>query len=91
MACVLSAASPGRSAALWERLPGLEGRICICAGQEDRKYVSLAYELEEAMMRDTKPGLQVSTKIIQKAGHAVHLEQPDTIAGLLTDLIDASL
>ena len=45
LAAVLSAASPGRQAPLWERLKELKAPALFVAGAEDTKFVTLAHRM----------------------------------------------
>ena len=61
----------------WDRLAGLAVPTLLIAGELDTKYVDIAHRMAAAL-----PDARV--EIIGGAGHACHLEQPETIAHLLT-------
>src|SRR4051812_49138187 len=61
----------------WERLGEVEVPVLLVAGALDTKYVDIA-----ARMADELPDALV--EVIDGAGHACHLEQPERFAHLLT-------
>jgi 2-succinyl-6-hydroxy-2,4-cyclohexadiene-1-carboxylate synthase len=77
----LRALGQGAQEALWHRLGDLEPPLLPVAGTLDDKYVDIAFEMARAVGPDTHPLL------IGGAGHAVHLEQPDSVASLLRRVV----
>ncbi len=59
----------GRQESLWRLLPSIDVPTFLIAGELDSKYCKISQEMLGAMPR-------ARLAIIQKAGHAVHLEQP---------------
>jgi 2-succinyl-6-hydroxy-2,4-cyclohexadiene-1-carboxylate synthase len=68
---------PGTQEPLWDRLGGLEPPFLPVAGTLDERYVDIAFEMARRVARGIHPLL------IGGAGHAVHLEQPAAVAGVL--------
>jgi 2-succinyl-6-hydroxy-2,4-cyclohexadiene-1-carboxylate synthase len=60
----------------WPRLGELRMPVLLIAGGLDTNYVDIAYRVREAI-----PNARV--EIVDGAGHACHLEQPDVIGQLL--------
>ena len=60
----------------WERLGELRMPVLLVVGERDTKYVAIAHEMAGAMPR-------VRVEVVPGAGHACHLEQPETFAHLL--------
>ena len=73
----LRALGPGMQEPLWDRLGHLEPPFLPVAGTLDEKYVDIAFDMARRVGRDVHPLL------IGGAGHAVHLEQPEAVAGVL--------
>lgn len=63
----------GAQPALWDRLPELRTPTRFIAGDEDAKFMQIAQQMQARCP-------QARSLVIQHAGHAVHLEQPETIA-----------
>ncbi len=61
----------------WERLGELHVPVLLIAGALDAKYVGIAQRMAERI-----PDARV--EVIDGAGHACHLEQPERVAHLLT-------
>ena len=77
LATSLERAGTGSQEPLWDRLGALDMPVLLVAGQEDPRYVDLAFRTSAAI----GPGTELS--LIPYAGHSVHLEQPDRFAGAL--------
>ncbi|HEY3672546.1 MAG TPA: alpha/beta fold hydrolase [Acidimicrobiia bacterium] len=60
----------------WERLGKLQMPVLLIVGGLDTKYVDIAHRMAERI-----PGARV--EVIDGAGHACHLEQPEQVAHLL--------
>ena len=67
----------GAQASLWPRLHELHLQVQLVVGGLDTKYTRLAVQMASEMQQ-----ARVST--VAGVGHAVHLEQPDVVAHLLT-------
>lgn len=65
-----------------ERLDGISVPALLVAGALDTKYVALGRVMEQAMPR-------ARLTIVERAGHAVHLERPDAFAALVAEFLDA--
>jgi 2-succinyl-6-hydroxy-2,4-cyclohexadiene-1-carboxylate synthase len=63
---------------VWHRLSELRMPVVLIAGERDQKYVTIAERMAERI-----PNAQVVT--VPGAGHAVHLEAPDLIAGVIAE------
>jgi 2-succinyl-6-hydroxy-2,4-cyclohexadiene-1-carboxylate synthase len=61
----------GTQAPLWHRLHNLTMPVLVVAGQHDQKFTELGQRLVDCI------GSHATLAIIDGAGHAVHLEQPD--------------
>ncbi len=65
---------------LWDQLPGLALPCLLLAGELDAKYARLAAEMAARL-----PSAEVA--LVPEAGHAVHLEQPETFARLVEEFL----
>jgi 2-succinyl-6-hydroxy-2,4-cyclohexadiene-1-carboxylate synthase len=72
----LRAMGTGSQPSLWEELPGLSVPALAIAGEEDRKFVALAWE----MGHDSE---SVRVAMVKRAGHSAHSEMPETYIDLL--------
>ena len=63
----------GQQESLWDRLAGLDVPTLLIAGDLDAKYRALASEMACALPN-------ARAVIVPGAGHAVHLEQPQSFA-----------
>ena len=83
LAASLRLAGTGAQEPLWARLDELAMPVLVVAGRLDTRYVDLAERLVEAI------GPNASIRVIEEAGHACHLEQPerftDLVAGWLAE------
>jgi 2-succinyl-6-hydroxy-2,4-cyclohexadiene-1-carboxylate synthase len=61
---------------LWDRLPELAMPVVLVVGERDEKFRAIA---ERMAQRLADPRVEV----VAGAGHAVHLERPDAVAGLI--------
>ncbi len=76
LASSLRLAGAGSQEPLWEQLSELTMPVLVVAGARDDKYVAIGRRMSELIP-------QATFEVIEGAGHAVHLEQPDVFAGLL--------
>ncbi len=77
----LRGAGAGTHPSVIERLAGHGRPTLLIVGALDTKYMALGHILAAAI-----PGARVA--VVPDAGHAVHLEQPDVFADLVTDFLD---
>ena len=91
LAAVLSAASPGRQAALWPELARLRPATLFVAGAEDARFGALADRMA-GMAAEAAPPDDVSADgrllrgrvaHVAGCGHAVHTERPETLVRIL--------
>jgi 2-succinyl-6-hydroxy-2,4-cyclohexadiene-1-carboxylate synthase len=73
----LRALGQGVQPSLWDRLPQLTMPVTLVTGAYDRKYTDLAVQMAAAI------GGHARTVVVPRAGHALHLEQPDALASVL--------
>jgi 2-succinyl-6-hydroxy-2,4-cyclohexadiene-1-carboxylate synthase len=59
---------------LWDRLSELTMPVLLIAGSYDRVYSNAARKMAEAI------GPSAQVVILERAGHAAHLEQPEALA-----------
>ena len=72
----LRALGQGVMPSLWDRLGELAMRVDLTVGALDAKYVEIAAAMDERLTNGR-------VHVIDDAGHAVHLEKPETLARLL--------
>jgi 2-succinyl-6-hydroxy-2,4-cyclohexadiene-1-carboxylate synthase len=77
LAYALRRLGTGAQAPLWGRLAGLRPPALLVAGALDAKFAGIAREMAAAI----GPGARVA--LVSGAGHAVHLERPDTMTALV--------
>ncbi len=77
LATSLERAGTGSQEPLWDRLAAIDVPVLLVAGQDDPRYVDLAFRTSAAI----GPGTELS--LIPYAGHSAHLEQPARFAGSL--------
>ena len=70
----LRALGQGAQEPLWGRLGELTVPVLLLAGGYDRAYSDAAQQMAAAI------GPRATVEIVPRAGHAVHLEQPDEVA-----------
>jgi 2-succinyl-6-hydroxy-2,4-cyclohexadiene-1-carboxylate synthase len=84
LAYALRRLGTGAQAPLWPRLAGLRPPTLLVAGALDAKFAGIAREMAAAI----GPGTRVA--LVPGAGHAVHLERPQAMAALITELLDGT-
>ncbi len=77
LAAALRGLGTGVMEPLWDRLGELRIPVTLIAGARDEKFRAVADRMAAAI-----PDARV--EIVEGAGHAAHLERPDTVAALLT-------
>jgi 2-succinyl-6-hydroxy-2,4-cyclohexadiene-1-carboxylate synthase len=79
LAAALRRLGTGAQEPLHDRLAGLGMPVLLIAGALDTKFAGLAGRMAAAI----GPGARV--ELVEGAGHAVHLERPDTVAALIRE------
>jgi len=69
LAACLRGMGTGAQPSFWEKLSGIRVPALLLAGEEDRKFTQVAEQMAREMPR-------AALRIIPKAGHAIHLENP---------------
>ena len=77
LAATLRLAGTGAQEPLWNRLAELEMPVLLVAGERDDTFAALAHEMATAIGRNARVAL------VADAGHAAHLERPDTFVEIL--------
>lgn len=72
----------GAMPSLWDKLSDLPMPVQLIVGELDKKFVAINQE-----MADSIPN--VGLEIIKSAGHAVHLEQPETVIVMLKRFLNS--
>ena len=81
LALILRTAGQGVLDPVWHRLTTLELPVLAMAGDRDRRYGDAARRIA----REVPDG---RAEIVEHAGHAPQLQQPDAVARVLTDFLD---
>lgn len=76
LARALRGLGTGALPSLWDRLGELRMPVALVVGERDHKFRGIAEEMAPAIS-------DVEVVAVPGAGHAVHLEQPETIAALM--------
>jgi len=76
LAAALRGLGTGVMDPLWDALPSLSVPVTLAVGERDEKFRSLAERMAERLPR-------AEVVVVEGAGHAAQLEQPDTVAALL--------
>jgi 2-succinyl-6-hydroxy-2,4-cyclohexadiene-1-carboxylate synthase len=66
----------GALPSLWERLSEISVPVALVVGERDEKFRGIASEMAAALP-------QAETVVVPGAGHAVHLEAPGAVAGVI--------
>ena len=77
----LTAGGTGSMAPLHDRLPACDPPTLLVVGSHDTKFCAIAEHLAAALPRAT-------VTVVEDAGHAAHIEQPDTTAAAITEFIN---
>jgi pimeloyl-ACP methyl ester carboxylesterase len=59
----------GAQPSFWESLPDVQVPVLLMAGEEDKKFTQVAERMAAVLPR-------ANLRLIPKAGHAIHLENP---------------
>lgn len=84
LALLLRTAGQGALEPVWQQLYSLALPLMAVAGAIDQRYAEAATRMAAAV-----PAGRV--EIVETAGHAPHLQQPDAVARLLADFLDNDL
>jgi 2-succinyl-6-hydroxy-2,4-cyclohexadiene-1-carboxylate synthase len=79
----LEQAGTGAQDPSWHRLHRLEMPVLVLAGADDAKFAALAERMVAAI------GANATLGLVEGAGHAAHLEQPDRFLALLRPWLSA--
>lgn len=77
LASSLRLAGTGTQEPLWDRVGSLPMPVLVLAGELDEKFSALGARLVSAI------GAYATLQLIAGAGHAAHLERPDTVAAVI--------
>lgn len=83
LAASLRALGPGAQPPLFEELPTLRVPVLLIAGALDERFVAIARDLAARLPR-------AELCVIEDAGHAVHLEQPESVRRLVREFLRRS-
>jgi 2-succinyl-6-hydroxy-2,4-cyclohexadiene-1-carboxylate synthase len=84
LALTLRSAGQGALEPVWDRLPGLSLPVLAMAGDRDERYTEAARRIASSVPDGR-------AEVVENAGHAAHLQQPEAVALLLTDFLDQHL
>jgi 2-succinyl-6-hydroxy-2,4-cyclohexadiene-1-carboxylate synthase len=82
LAASLCLAGTGAQEPLWHRLAELEMPVLLVAGERDEKFTAIAREMAVAI------GDNARVALVADAGHAAHLERPDTFVEIVEAFLD---
>jgi 2-succinyl-6-hydroxy-2,4-cyclohexadiene-1-carboxylate synthase len=85
LASALRRLGPGVQESLWDRLAAVAPPTLLVAGALDAKFAAIAGEMAAAI------GPAARVVLVRGAGHAVHLERPAELAGLVEEFLTANL
>ncbi len=80
LAASLRALGPGAQPPLFAELPKLQVPVLLIAGALDERFVAIARDLASRLPR-------AELCVIEDAGHAVHLEQPESVRRVVRDFL----
>jgi 2-succinyl-6-hydroxy-2,4-cyclohexadiene-1-carboxylate synthase len=81
LATLLRSCGQGAMTPVWDRLGEIEIPALCIAGELDRPYVEAAERMASLLPT-------ARTAIVAGAGHAAHLEDPDSVGALLAEFLD---
>lgn len=79
LATSLRKCGTGTQESLWDALPTLSMPVLLIAGAHDEAFCQHARRMQELI------GSNATVRIVQDAGHSIHLEQPQITAQLVCD------
>ena len=74
-------AGTGTQRSLWDDLEKLIMPVTIIVGADDHKFAAIGHDMVNAI------GSNATLHLIPSAGHAAHLERPDAVARLVSDML----
>jgi len=80
----LRALGQGAQEPLWDRLGELSVPVLLVSGGYDRTYSTIARRMADGI------GDNATVVVVERAGHAVHLERPDELAHELATWLDGT-
>jgi 2-succinyl-6-hydroxy-2,4-cyclohexadiene-1-carboxylate synthase len=83
LAAALRLLGTGAQEPVWERLGDLSIPVLLLAGEHDSKFSALAFRLAAGI------GPTAGLSFVPGAGHAAHLERPQSVAAILTRFLDS--
>lgn len=84
LALILRTAGQGVLEPVWQRLHALTLPVMTIAGARDERYAESSRRIAQAVPRGR-------AEIVEHAGHAPQLQQPEAVAALLADFLDKDL
>ncbi len=81
----LRALGQGTQEPLWDRLGELSVPVLLVTGSYDRTYTNIARRMRDAI------GENATVAVVERSGHAVHLERPDELAHELAAWLDGAV
>ncbi|MBM7570908.1 2-succinyl-6-hydroxy-2,4-cyclohexadiene-1-carboxylate synthase [Aquibacillus albus] len=84
LAASLRGMGTGKQPSWWGELSSLSFDVLLIAGELDEKFVSIAQKMKRELT-------QAQLEIIPNAGHAVHVEQPETFGTIVSDFLHKGL
>src|SRR4051794_16780724 len=81
LARLLRSAGQGALEPIWSKLAAVQTPILAIAGEHDAAYVAAAKRIAASAPR-------AQASVVEGAGHAAHLEQPDAVAHLLREWLE---
>jgi 2-succinyl-6-hydroxy-2,4-cyclohexadiene-1-carboxylate synthase len=84
LALLLRTAGQGALDPVWHELPRLELPLLAIAGARDDGYSAAAKRMAQAAPR-------ARAAIVEEAGHAAHLQQPEEVARLITEFVEQAV
>ena len=82
LAAALRGLGTGVMPPLWERLGGLAVPISLVVGERDDRFMAIAERMHGALT-------DARIVVVPRAGHAAHLERPDTVAAAIRSVASA--
>jgi 2-succinyl-6-hydroxy-2,4-cyclohexadiene-1-carboxylate synthase len=83
LAAALRLLGTGAQEPVWERLSELTMPVLLMAGEHDSKFAAVAFRLAAGI------GPSAGLSFVPGAGHAAHLERPQSVAAVLTRFLAA--
>jgi 2-succinyl-6-hydroxy-2,4-cyclohexadiene-1-carboxylate synthase len=84
LALLLRTAGQGALDPVWHELPRMELPLLAIAGARDDGYSAAAKRMAQAAPR-------ARAAIVEEAGHAAHLQQPEEVARLITEFVEQAV